>query len=472
MIIRRKEEERELLRAFESSESEFVAVYGRRRVGKTFLVKNTFEGKFTFQHSGAANGDKQVQLAAWCQSLEEYGMTVDSAPSNWMDAFQLLRQLIKESSQEKKVVFIDEMPWMDTPGSKFTTALEFFWNSFASMRKDVLLIVCGSAASWIINKLFRNYGGLYNRVRYQIYLRPFTLHECEEYAKSMDLQFTRYDILEAYMILGGIPYYWSLLQKGQSLAGNIDRLFFKKNGKLSNEFNILYDSLFRRPEIYVKIVTVLGEHKSGLTRNEIISKAGLQDNGGTSRALEDLEHSDFISRYHNFSTKKNDAIFRLSDNLSLFYFKFIKENVNNDEHFWSSVYNTSTRLAWTGLAFERVCFQHIKQIKEALGIRGVVTNVLSCRTKGKDGGREVQIDMLIDRADNVVNLCEMKFSAGPFSISKDYDMELRRKITRFYDTTGTKKAVHLTLITPYGVEHNMYWNIVQSEVVADDLFKE
>jgi AAA+ ATPase superfamily predicted ATPase len=472
MIIGRTKEKEELKKAYNSEYSEFVVVYGRRRVGKTFLIRETFDYKFTFSHSGMANGNKQTQLMAWQQSLVENDLQLTKTPRNWMEAFGLLRTLIKESKDKRKVIFIDEMPWMDTPGANFVSALEFFWNSWASARKDIVLIVCGSATSWIINKIFKNHGGLYNRVTYRIYLRPFTLHECEQYAKCLNLALTRYDLLEAYMIMGGIPYYWSLLDKGKSLAGNIDELFFSQNGKLHNEFDILYRSLFRQPETYIKIVTLLGRHKSGLTRTEIIEKAKLQDGGSTTRVIEDLKNCDFIRQYNNFGRKKKDAVFQLIDNFTLFYFKFMSENTANDEHFWSTAYNSSIRLSWTGLAFERVCFQHIPQIKNSLGISGVMANVLAFKSyaDGKDDSG-IQIDMLIDRADNVINLCEMKFSHDTYEIDKGYEQQLRHKLVRFTEATKTRKAIHLTMVTTYGVTHNAYWNRVQEEVTADDLFK-
>lgn len=473
MIIGRTKEQKEIKQAYASKYSEFVAVYGRRRVGKTFLIRETFDYKFTFSHSGMANGNKHDQLAAWRQSLEEYGMHLTQTPRDWMEAFGCLRTLIKDSCEKRKVIFIDEMPWMDTPGAKFVNALEFFWNSWASARKDVILIVCGSATSWIISKIFNNHGGLHNRVTHRICLQPFSLHECERYVESRNVKFTRYDILEAYMVMGGIPYYWSLIDKGKSLAGNIDELFFAQDGKLRYEFDALYRSLFRQPDSYIKVVTTLGNHKSGLTRNEIIAEAALHDNGNTTRVLDDLEHCGFIRWYNNFGKKKNDVVYQLIDNFTLFYFKFMQNNKANDEHFWSSAYNSSSRLAWTGLAFERVCFQHLPQIKQALGISGIVTNTFAFRQKGDETDSVgIQIDMVIDRADHVINLCEMKFSQDTYTIDKDYDQQLRHKLTRFAEATKTRKAIHLTMVTTYGVTHNAYWNLIQKEVTADDLFKE
>ena len=471
MLIGRKKQQAELMEAYHADDSKFVALYGRRRVGKTFLVKQTFKDKFTFSHSGLANGSLQEQLYGWRSSLEDAGLQVSSSPKHWLEAFDMLKALVRQSKDAKKVIFIDEMPWMDTPRSKFVTALEFFWNGWAAMREDVLLIVCGSATSWIINKIFRNHGGLHNRVNYQIYLEPFTLHECEEYSEAMGLAYARYDLLEAYMVMGGVPYYWSLLEKGKSLAQNIDALFFAPQGVLHYEFGELYDSLFRNSGPYIDVVNVLGRKLGGMRREEIVAALGITDSGNLSHVLEDLEHSGFIVRTNAYGVRKYNAVYRLMDNFSLFYLKFMKENKTDDPAFWSHSYTSPLRYTWCGLAFERVCFQHIPQIKQALGISGVVTNTCSWQVKD-DGvyGPGAQIDMLIERADNTINVCEMKFSQNEFVIDKDYDANLRHKLARFGESISRRKTLQLTMITTYGVVHNAYWNRVQSEVRADDLF--
>lgn len=473
MLIGRKKQQAELLEAYHADDSKFVALYGRRRVGKTFLVKETFKDNFTFSHSGLANASLQEQLYGWRSSLEDAGLFVSATPKHWLEAFDMLKDLIRKSNAKKKVIFIDEMPWMDTPRSKFVTALEFFWNGWAAMRDDILLIVCGSATSWIINKIFRNHGGLHNRVNFQILLEPFTLHECEEYSEVKHLSFSRYDLLEAYMVMGGVPYYWSMLEKGKSLAQNIDTLFFSPQGMLHYEFRELYDSLFRNSDVYIDVVKVLGSKLGGMRREEIVEGLGVTDSGNLSRILEDLEHCGFIARTNAYGIKKYNAIYRLMDNFSLFYLKFMQENKNDDPAFWSHNYTSPLRYSWCGLAFERVCFQHIPQIKQALGISGVLTNTYSWQVKEDPVyGAGAQIDMLIERADNTINVCEMKFSQSEFVIDKDYDAVLRHKLSRFSESISRKKALHLTMVTAYGVAHNAYWNCVQSEVVADDLFKE
>lgn len=372
--------------------------------------------------------------------------------------------------EEKKVIFIDEIPWLDTPRSGFLSALEYFWNSFASARKDVLLIICGSATSWIINKVLKNHGGLHNRVTYRIHLQPFTLYECKQYAKYLGMRASHYDLIEYYMILGGVAFYWSRLDKGLSVAQNIDNMIFSETGFLHNEFNELYDSLFNEPESYLKIIHALGTIRMGMTRDELVKEGGITSNGKLTRTLEDLTECGFIKRIPSYGGKAKDDLIQLVDNFTIFYYKYMKENLNNDEHFWSNSYNSTIRSAWTGLAFERVCFQHIPQIKQAMGIAGVATQCYSWKAKGDALSSGTQIDMVLDRRDNIINICEMKFSKGEYTITKDYAMSLNNKVERFIESTKNKKTILLTMITTNGVVHNEYWNQIQCDITADELF--
>ena len=470
MIIGRKEEQQILRSAVQSENSEFVAVYGRRRVGKTYLIRETFGYKFTFQHTGLAKGNTKEQLFSFAISLRDAGYDDCPIPKSWLEAFSLLSTYLKNSTDEKKIVFLDELPWMDTPRSNFISAFEHFWNGWASARKDIVLIICGSATSWIINKVINDHGGLHNRVTKQIALQPFTLKECEMFAQSKGLEMSRYQLAECYMVFGGIPYYWSLLEKGLSLAQNIDKIIFAKNGKLSNEFNQLYASLFKSPEQYIDIVTALGKKKVGMTREEIIAATDKYSNGALSKVLDELEYCGFIRKYNGFDKKSKQAIYQLIDNYTLFYFKFIQQNENNDEHFWSASIDSAMHRAWSGLAFERLCMAHTQQIKAALGIAGVLSNVYSWRKGADEMSDGAQIDLLIDRKDQVINLCEMKYSLSEYVIDAEYEQKLRNKKSAFIDTTNTRKAVHLTMVTTFGIKVNAHSGIVQNEITLEDLF--
>lgn len=472
MMIGRIDEQRRLREAFESEYSEFVAVYGRRRVGKTFLVREQFHYKFTFQHTGLARKSTREQLQSFQLSLRRQGYTKAPLPGNWIEAFDMLKDLIEWSKDRRKVVFIDEMPWMDAPRSSFLPALENFWNSFASARKDVVLIACGSATSWIVRKLLKNKRGLHNRITYRIHLQPFTLNECEQYAKQRKLGMSRLQLMEGYMALGGIPYYWSLLDKSKSLAQNIDRLFFSKDGELKGEYYELYASLFNHPEKYVAVIETLGKKRSGLSREEIIKEGKLESNGKLSEILEDLENCGFIRKYNMIGMKSKGALYQLIDCYTLFYFRFIQNNSSNDEHFWSKSIGTGEYNSWCGLAFERLCLLHSRQIKTKLGISGIISSEYAWWTDQKDGKRGAQIDLLIDRNDGVINLCEMKYTKVPFQIDANYEANLLNKRARFIEATQTRKAVHITMVSSQGLERNAYADEIQSEVSGGDLFAE
>ncbi|MBO7572242.1 MAG: ATP-binding protein [Bacteroidales bacterium] len=471
MLIGRKEEQTSLWDAYNSEESEFVAVYGRRRVGKTFLVRETFGDKFSFYHSGLANSTMEEQLKNFWLSLKQYGYKGEQ-PASWLDAFYELGRLLSRRKMKRKVVFIDELPWMDTPKSKFLPAFEHFWNGWASARNDILLIICGSATSWIVRKVFHNHGGLHNRVTYRIPLKPFSLYECEQFSKHKSLGFNRRQIAEAYMALGGIPYYWKSLTKGLSVAQNFDKLFFAEDAIMKNEFQELYASLFKNEEHYIKIVQALGTRKAGMTRDEIIKNTGIDGSGAFSSYLADLEQSGFIRKYNVFGRKTKGALWQLIDNYTLFYFSFIANRTGNDENFWTRSINTPAYNVWCGLSFERVCLQHIRQIKLGLSIAGTVSDVYAWRTMSGDGHLGAQIDMVIDRNDKVINLCEMKYSEYEYSLTADDISNLINKKKAFVSETKTRKAVQFTMITSCGLAHNQYSNNIHSELVLEDLFKE
>lgn len=471
MLIGRTEEQKKLQKVYDSDQSEFVAVYGRRRVGKTYLIRETFRNAFIFTHTGLAKKSTREQLQNFQLSLRNQGMKKAPLPANWLEAFDMLTHLVERSKKKRKIVFIDEMPWMDAPRSSFLSAVEHFWNGFAAARKDVVFIVCGSATSWIINKIVRNRGGLHNRLTCRIHLQQFTLNECEQYAKHLRLGMSRRQIIESYMLLGGVPYYWSLLDKEKSLAQNIDNLFFSRNGDLKDEFKELYASLFKRPEKYLAIIETLGKKKSGMTREEIVKESKLPYNGTVSTMLEDLENCGFIRKYAGIGKKTKDAVFQLIDQYTLFYFKFIQNNPVNDEHFWSKSIDKPIYNNWCGLAFERLCLVHSRQIKETLGISGVISSEYSWKVEGSGEKSGAQIDLLIDRVDGVINLCEMKFSKKPFKIDAKYSKVLQNKRNRLIETTHTSKAVHITMVTSEGLVRNAYSDEIQNQATADDLFR-
>lgn len=479
MLIGRDKEVKLLQDLLFASESQFVAVYGRRRVGKTYLIREAFNYKFAFQHTGIYNAPMKEQLKEFRESLYAAGMKKAAMPKTWNDAFHLLENFISGlPADEKKVIFIDELPWMDTHKSNFVRSLDHFWNGWATTRRDIVLIICGSATSWIIDNVIMNYGGLHNRLTNQVFLEPFCLRECKEYCEWKGLGYTENQILEAYMALGGIPYYWSFLSKGQSVAQNFDRMFFAERGELTHEFDALYASLFRSPKTHIAIIVALAKRKMGMLREDIVNVAKLKDNTAFATALRELEQCGFIRKYISIGKKNKLAIYQLVDNYTLFYFDFISANVNGDEHFWTSQLGTTVHNGWAGRAFERVCIQHIPQIKSALGFAGIISSAHSWLykpSKKSDTGTPsdvgVQIDLLIDRNDQTINLCEMKYSSAPYTITQDEDMRIRNRKAVFMRETGTTKAVMVTMVTTYGLTPGGYSNDIPCQVTMSDLFK-
>ncbi|MBQ9327307.1 MAG: AAA family ATPase [Solobacterium sp.] len=478
-MIGRVEEKKYLQSLLEEEEPQFVAVFGRRRIGKTYLVRESFDHHFTFQHTGISNlsikesSRKRAQLDKFEESLAEAGYICPGKLDSWNDAFNALKQVILQSNDTKKVIFIDELSWMDTKDSGLISALESFWNGWATARKekDIVLIVCASATYWIIDNIVNAHGGLYNRLTGQIHLKPFSLKECELYLQSRKIVLSRHQILQCYMIMGGVPYYWSLLKKGNSLPQNIDDLFFKENAPLQNEYDNLYKALFNHPDQYMRIIEALSTVHNGITRDEISRLTGIPTSGDFSRKLTELENCGFIRKYIPYGYKQRNCLYQLIDNYTLFYFHFVKDQ-SLDEHEWQNLINTPAITSWSGTAFERVCLEHVPQIKQALGISGVhtETNAWSCKKDEEAGIHGSQIDLLIVRADQIINLCEMKYSSSDYVINSTFIRDMNRKISDFKACTKTRYAIHPLLITTYEVEQNAYAGELQAILTAEDLF--
>lgn len=471
VFIGRRKELSILEKARTSDKSEFVALYGRRRVGKTFLIREAFQHDFAFYLTGVPNINLHQQLLNFHKAIRKYYPDgSNTTPDNWFAAFEQLEELILKNKSQKKIIFLDELPWLDTAQSGFIPALDYFWNSFASARKDIILVVCGSAASWMINTLIHNKGGLHNRVTYRIRLEPFSLSECEAFFKHRYGVFSRYQIVQLYMVMGGIPFYLEHVDVGMSAAQNINSLCFQPGGILAEEFNDLYISLFNKAEKHLTIIEALSKKAKGLTRKEITEITKLPNAGSTTRILKELEESGFIRKYLSFGKKEKSSLYQLTDFYSLFYIKFIRGNHAVNENDWIVGLNTPQQRAWSGYAFEQVCLAHLTQIKHALGISGIQTNSSSWVNTGK--GNKRQIDLVIDRKDDVINLCEMKFSIKPFTIDKNYHSELQDKVETFRTATKTNKSLFLTMITTFGIARNEYSNeVVQNSLKMDDLFE-
>lgn len=462
-LIGRSAECRELKRLKESESPEFVAVYGRRRVGKTYLVKEFFNYSFTFYTSGLARGSKSDQLKNFWQSMKEYGLpSAVACPKDWFEAFDDLKMVITSSKDKRKVVFIDELPWLDTQKSKFVTALDRFWNTWASEHPEILLIVCGSAASWMVKNIIKNKGGLHNRITSKIKLLPFTLEETNEFLNSKKIRWNKKLVAETYMILGGIPYYLSLLDKNRSLYQNVDDFFFRSGSKLEGEFDNLYSSLFKKSTEYVKIVELLSKRKSGYVRNEIVTGLRCKDGGSLSRKLEELEHCGFIRKYRSLGESTNT--YQLVDFFSLFYLQFVKKQSLLDNFTWTSMIGTHPYSTWRGLAFEKLCFSQADKIRAALGISGVITQTFPYYDE------TMQLDMVIVRKDTAISLCEMKWSEGAYAITTTDKRKIEDRkaaLTQLYKN----KTIYVVFVTSSGLVENDYTrDNVNNILTLEDLY--
>lgn len=469
-LIGREREQAELMRCYQSRQSEFVIVYGRRRVGKTFLVNNTLGQALSFYYTGSHSAPKERQLVRFAQTLKNYGLPQQPLLNDWYDAFDALQQLVGLLPSDcRKVIFLDEMPWIGGTNSEFVSALEDFWNTWAVLRGDILLVGCGSSTSWMLDHIIENQGGLHGRITSRVYLKPFTLAETEAFLRAKDCNWDRYQILQCYMCFGGVPFYLNLLNTKLSLAQNIDGLYLNPGATLQNEFTELYGALFGGKEIYKEVVGLLAKHHEGCTRQEIIKTVGCQ--GGTlTQVLNNLVNSDFIVGYSQYGNKKKNAIYRLTDMFTLFYFRFIDTRSVLDTNVWQRMLNSPQVNAWQGLCFEIVALRHVENIKRALGLTAIATKSSAWHGGGTDDIPHTQVDLVIERADRIIHLCELKFSVEPFTITAEYEQRLRNRMAIFRNATHTRKTLVTTFVTTFGVLQGRHSGIVHSQVTIDDLF--
>ena len=468
LLIGRQKEQQNLEEYLNSDRSEFVAVYGRRRVGKTFLVRQVIDGRTCFQVTGMESVSIEEQLLNFHLSLRKVYPAARSC-SNWLETFDQLETYLEGMPEGIKILFFDELPWFDSAKSGFVSALEHFWNDWASARHDIKLIACGSAASWMLDNLINNHGGLHNRVTHQMLIEPFTLRECKEYFDAFGFGYGVREIAEYYMVFGGVPYYLSLMKKEEGVAQNVDRLIFSVTGELRAEKNNLFKSLFKHSEDYVRIIEALSAKGKGMTRNELLAATGLHNNARFSSMLQELENCRFIRQYLPYDDKKRMVSYQLTDPFLHFCYQIQDRCRYQDEHFWTNSLNSPLYYNWCGLAFEMLCLNHIAQIKSALGIAGVQTAVYSWRTPAS-AAKGAQIDLIIDRADNRVNLCEMKFSRGEYVMDKSEHERLEHRLESFISYTKTRSSILVTMITSFGMQRNVHSGIVQNQLELKDLF--
>lgn len=473
-IVGRQQEQQLFSQTLKSKEAELIAVYGRRRVGKTYLIHNYYKPQLVFELTGMHNGSMKEQLLQFSRAFQKATaspLTV-KPPANWVEAFTALEQFLSaKSKKEKCVVFFDEFPWLDSRKSGFLSAFEHFWNTWASRQENLIVIICGSAASWMISNVVNSKGGLHNRITRKIRLLPFTLGETKAYLESRSIKIDPYQILQMYMAFGGVPHYLKNAERGESATQTIDTACFTKDGNLRDEFEQLYRSLFDVADNHLKTVRALAQAPKGLTRQEIIDVCGLTSGGRASIMLQELEESGFIQATVPYQKTSKEALYRLTDEFSLFHLKFMDKKKSGDQNAWVKISAMPVYKIWCGMAFEAVCLKHITNVKKALGIDGIHSEDGAWRYNAGKGETGAQIDLLIDRADRTINICEMKFYNGEFVIDKSYASELERKLTVFVERTKTRKSLFLTMITTYGIKENEYAaRLVQKILAMDVLF--
>ena len=428
-----------------------------------------------FEFSGVHEATLRRQLINFSQTMKAATQsTVDiTPPSTWIEALHSLQQyLVPLLSNRKCVIFFDEFPWIHTPKSGFLQAFDHFWNSWASQQPNLVVVICGSAASWMIHNVVNNRGGLHNRITRKIRLMPFNLAEVEEYLRSRAINLDHYQTLQLYMAIGGIPHYLKDIKPGESAAQIIDRICFTKDGLLKGEFKNLYQSLFNKADNHIAIIKALAKTGKGLTRKDIIATCKLSSGGTATKLLEELVESGFITPYIPFGKTFRDNIYKLTDEYSLFYLKFMEKARTTGAGTWLKISATPSWKSWSGFAFEGLCLKHAQQIKKSLGISGVLTEESGWRSVAADGEQGTQIDLLIDRRDHCINLCEMKFNESDFTIDKSYAEYLRQKVQVFKERTKTRKTLLMTLITTYPVKPNSYFTgLVQNTVEMQALFQ-
>ncbi len=471
IVVGREIEISKLNALLEYDNAELVMVYGRRRVGKTYIIKNTYGTKMDFQFTGGKFTDTDEHLEQWALKLTEAaaGKIHFETPKDWLQAFRQLQTYLDSlRSSKKRIVFLDEVPWLDKHKSGFLAALEYHWNDWMT-DQNLILVLCGSATSWMLKNIMNNAAGLHNRVTRHLKMVPFTLAETEKFLLWKQIKWTKSEIITIYLALGGIPYYLEQLSFKKSAIQNIDDLLFNPSGELKNEFQNLYRSLFDNYTAYETVVKAIGTKRKGLTRSEIIQRTKIENGGGLTKIITELEECSFIESYIPFGKKIQNSLYHLTDEYTAFYFHF--SPLKKGKGSFVSLSQSASYKSWTGYAFENLCMRHKDKLAVALGISGMYYTTPSFYHKADTESEGFQIDLLIDRADNVITICEVKYYNTVYELSKKEMEAIHNKIEKFRKISRTKKQILYTLITSNGLKPNQYSiGTVANTIGAKDLF--
>lgn len=467
-IVGRIREQQVLSDSLTSHRSELIAVYGRRRIGKTYLIRAFFDAYISFSFTGLSSGRREDQIKNFMLKLQEVSedFTEVKQPEDWLEAFACLKAYLKKirQSKRKKVLFIDEFPWVDSHKSGFLDAFENFWNDYCTTRNDLVVVVCGSAASYMVKKIIGNSKGLSKRITQTIQLKPFTLSETRAFFRFKGIPMDEYELLKIYMTLGGIAEYLEHVKPGESAVVTIERLCFQEGAYLENEYDQVFQSLFEDHSYHQKIMDVLSnKRKEGVTREELLTSLNLSSGGRFSDSLEELIQSGFVLRYKAYKDNTKSTFYRIYDEFCLFHLQFIVPFKGSK---WTQLFQKQEYKTWCGYAFETICLKHAEQVKKALKCDQIQSKNYSWRNT------KAQVDLVIDRDDDVVNLCEIKFYNSEFSLDADYLAKLRNKETQFREATKTRKGIYTVMLTTWGLQKNQYSTaIVSSDLTMHCLFE-
>jgi uncharacterized protein len=479
MIAGRLKEIEQLNEALSSQQAEMIVLYGRRRIGKTFLIEQLYgkQADYFFHTTGIKDGPMKEQLAEFSRQIGDafYNGASISPQKTWLDTFRELSTAIDNSHPDKKVIlFLDELPWLCTKRSRLLQAIDYYWNRYWKNNPRIKLVLCGSSASWIIRKVINDKGGLHNRLTYQLLLQPFTLAETKEFLKQKNINLSNQQIVQIYMAIGGVPYYLTQVKKGKSATQVIDQLCFQKNALLYDEFNKLFSSLFEDADYYKELIRVIAKKRSGLSLTEIEQNCpGLSSGGTLTTKLKDLEDAAFIKSFMPLGHKRQGKYFKVIDEYCYFYLQWIEPIKNelsldySENQQWMNIAGTAKYYSWQGYAFELVCYKHLNLIRKSLDIhQGVTISSWRYLPKKLEVKKGAQIDLLFDRKDGVVTLCEIKYTEKPFAIDKTYSENIKQKIMTYREQTRTKKHINVAFISANGLKDNNYSQELVDQVVT------
>ena len=490
-IIARKREKQILESVLRSKSSELVCVYGRRRIGKTYLVRNFFEScdnVIYFELTGQKQESGEYaplkyQLANFKYQFERTFDRDIPQPTSWQNAFTVLRKETErfKDSTSKLILFFDELPWLCSPRSGFFEALDQAWNTTFERQPNVKVIVCGSAASWMLKKIIHAKAGFSRRITHKIRLTLFSLKETKEYLLFKGFDLSSRSVAEIFMMLGGIPYYLNFMSPHKSIYQNIEDECFDINGRLVDEYAIIFNSLFKNSENHKKVVEYIASKHKGVLLEELTGKFSSLKGGSLSRILDNLVSSSFIKKTPPLYNEAKGTIYRLIDEFVLFHLKWIKPAPRSIFESPSTLYfqnraQSNSFKSWRGFAFERLCLKHEYQIRQSLGIHKILSIPSMVYFYDQQGKRSSQIDLLFERADNVISICEIKHSESEYELTKaDVNSLMRKKedLRRYLALKKkTQKDIHIVYVTTNGVYLNKYFHQLQPSVVKlDDLFQ-